>query len=153
MCVGTTSSPTLDPHQTLLLRRYPLVWNNKRSGNMTDINPGVDLNILKKTGEAQDAYVANPNMETADAYLYVWNLVKFRQEGPSPCNRRLPLPYLGCHSELIQIIRPPLHHTPSFIQMLGVVVGRSYRITFYVCQLPLDGIRSPATLIKQGRSH
>ena len=23
----------------------------------------------KKTGEAQDAYVANPNMETADAYI------------------------------------------------------------------------------------
>ncbi len=36
---------------------------------MSDINPGVDLNILKKTGEAQDAYVANPNMETADAYI------------------------------------------------------------------------------------
>ena len=36
---------------------------------MTDINPGVDLSILAKANEAQDAYITNPNMKTADAYI------------------------------------------------------------------------------------
>ena len=34
---------------------------------MDDINPGVDLGILDKANEAQDAYITNPNMKTADA--------------------------------------------------------------------------------------
>jgi hypothetical protein len=36
---------------------------------MNDINPGVDLSILDKANEAQDAYITNPNMKTADAYI------------------------------------------------------------------------------------
>ena len=36
---------------------------------MNDINPGVDLNILDKANEAQDTYITNPNMKTADAYI------------------------------------------------------------------------------------
>ena len=34
---------------------------------MNDINPGVDLSILDKANEAQDVYITNPNMKTADA--------------------------------------------------------------------------------------
>ena len=36
---------------------------------MSDINSGVDLSILDKANEAQDAYITNPNMKTADAYI------------------------------------------------------------------------------------
>ena len=36
---------------------------------MNDINPGVDLSILDKANEAQDTYITNPNMKTADAYI------------------------------------------------------------------------------------
>ena len=36
---------------------------------MNDINPGVDLNILDKANEAQDTYITNPNMKTADTYI------------------------------------------------------------------------------------
>jgi len=36
---------------------------------MAEINPGVDLKIWGKKGEAQDAYITNPNMETADACI------------------------------------------------------------------------------------
>ena len=36
---------------------------------MTDINPGVDLSILAKANEAQDAYITNPNMKTAGACI------------------------------------------------------------------------------------
>jgi len=36
---------------------------------MSDINPEVDLSILDKANVAQDAYITNPNMETADAYI------------------------------------------------------------------------------------
>ena len=36
---------------------------------MNDINPGVDLSILDKANEAQDTYMTNPNMKTADAYI------------------------------------------------------------------------------------
>jgi hypothetical protein len=36
---------------------------------MDDINPGVDLSILDKASEAQDNYITNPNMKTADAYI------------------------------------------------------------------------------------
>jgi hypothetical protein len=36
---------------------------------MDDINPGVDLSILAKANEAQDTYITNPNMKTADAYI------------------------------------------------------------------------------------
>ena len=36
---------------------------------MGDINPGVDLSILDKANEAQDTYITNPNMKTADAYI------------------------------------------------------------------------------------
>ena len=36
---------------------------------MNDINPRVDLSILDKANEAQDTYITNPNMKTADAYI------------------------------------------------------------------------------------
>ena len=36
---------------------------------MNDTTPGVDLNILDKANEAQDTYITNPNMRTADAYI------------------------------------------------------------------------------------
>ena len=36
---------------------------------MNDINPGVDISILDKANEAQDTYITNPNMKTADAYI------------------------------------------------------------------------------------
>ncbi len=36
---------------------------------MNDINPGVDVSILDKANEAQDTYITNPNMKTADAYI------------------------------------------------------------------------------------
>ena len=36
---------------------------------MNDINPGVDVSILAKANEAQDTYITNPNMKTADAYI------------------------------------------------------------------------------------
>jgi hypothetical protein len=36
---------------------------------MNDINPGVDVSILDKANEAQDVYITNPNMKTADAYI------------------------------------------------------------------------------------
>ena len=48
--------------------RYPPVGNQKEF-QMNDINPGVDLSILDKANEAQDAYITNPNMKTADAYI------------------------------------------------------------------------------------
>ena len=35
---------------------------------MNGINPGVDVSILAKANEAQDTYITNPNMKTADAY-------------------------------------------------------------------------------------
>ncbi len=36
---------------------------------MNDISPAVDLSILDKANGAEDAYVTNPNMKTADAYI------------------------------------------------------------------------------------
>ena len=36
---------------------------------MNDINLAVDLSILNKANDAQDAYFTNPNMKTADAYI------------------------------------------------------------------------------------
>ena len=42
---------------------------NQKELQMNDINPGVDLSILDKANEAQDAYITNPNMKTADAYI------------------------------------------------------------------------------------
>ena len=41
----------------------------KEEFQMNDINPGVDLSILDKANEAQDTYITNPNMKTADAYI------------------------------------------------------------------------------------
>ena len=44
------------------------VRNRKKELQMNDNNPGVDVNILDKANEAQDAYITNPNMKTANAY-------------------------------------------------------------------------------------
>jgi hypothetical protein len=42
---------------------------NQKELQMNDINSGVDISILDKANEAQDAYITNPNMKTADAYI------------------------------------------------------------------------------------
>jgi hypothetical protein len=44
------------------------VRNRKKEHQMNDNNPGVDVNILDKANEAQDVYITNPNMKTANAY-------------------------------------------------------------------------------------
>jgi hypothetical protein len=46
----------------------PARWQSKRNSKGLGINPGVDVSILDKANETQDAYITNPNMKTADEY-------------------------------------------------------------------------------------
>ena len=56
--------------------------------------------------------------------------------------------------EIVKIIRPGLHHTSPFIQVLGVVVSGSNVISFNVCELALNCIGMPTTLfVEEGRGH
>ena len=64
---------------------------------------------------------------------------------PSACLRRSP------SAKCLKVICPPLHQLDTLRKPLGSVVCVSDVVSFFVRQLLLDGVRSPAGLIGTGR--
>src|SRR3972149_1226046 len=55
--------------------------------------------------------------------------------------------------QLVEIIRPSLHHLAAFRHVFSVVVGGAYIVTFGVCQLAFYGVPVPALFVEQGGRH
>jgi len=105
---------------------------------MNDINPGVDLSILDKANEAQDTYITNPNMKTADAYIQAlrWRFSYQQSNQRSTCciypSHRQYIWLLWCES---------IHLGPhSHISMWHLL---SYRFVFSLGCRPLRRIFMP----------
>ena len=52
--------------------------------------------------------------------------------------------------QIIQIVRPCLHHLPPFGQALRAVVRGSDLVPFLMSKLELDEVRIPALFVEQG---
>lgn len=60
--------------------------------------------------------------------------------------------YLGAGLELVEIIRPLLHHLAAFLDELGTVIGSPERIRHAVRELVLDNLGLDVQFLMQDRA-
>jgi hypothetical protein len=56
-------------------------------------------------------------------------------------------------AQSVEKVRPSLHHPPTFIEILCMVVRRAALVTLIMRKLPFNRVRIPAQLIEQRRCH
>ena len=70
---------------------------------------------------------------------------------PSSCCLGGQLNYFGTRAQLVQVVRPPLHHLAPCWQVGGAVVGAAMHITYRVRQLVLYQVHPLAqNLVQDG---